>query len=168
MSDPHGEFTHLDEAGRLRMVDVSDKPVTRREAVASARVVVGADVLRAMLERALPKGDAIAVARVAGILAAKKTSELIPLCHGLSPEHIDVQITPEQPDALHIVATARVQARTGVEMEAMVAASIAALTIYDMCKAVSRGVVIGPVRLESKSGGRSGTWVREPAEPPPG
>ncbi len=157
------KLTHLDEAGRLKMVDVSDKPVTRREAVASARVVVGAEVLRLLREKALPKGDAISVARVAGILAAKKTDELIPLCHGLAPEHIDVQITPQEPDALHIVATARVQARTGVEMEAMVAASVAALTIYDMCKAVARGIVIGPVQLESKRGGQSGTWVRSAA-----
>ena len=164
MSESHETFTHLDEAGRLRMVDVSDKPVTRREAVASARVVVGPDVLRALQDKALPKGDAISVARVAGILAAKRTDELIPLCHGLAPEHIDVQISPEPPDALRIVATARVQARTGVEMEAMVAASVAALTIYDMCKALRRDIEIGPVRLERKSGGRSGTWTRQPEE----
>lgn len=153
-------LTHLDEQGRARMVDVSGKEPTLRRAVASARVHLGRDVFDRVVAGSIDKGDVLAVARIAGIQAAKRTSELIPLCHGLSPEHIDVRIDPQPPEALRIRAEVRVHSRTGVEMEALVAASVAALTVYDMCKALSRRIAIGPVRLEHKSGGRSGTWDR--------
>jgi cyclic pyranopterin phosphate synthase len=149
-------FTHLDEAGRVRMVDVSAKPVTSRRAVASAVVSVGAEVLARLAQGSLPKGDALAAARIAGIMAAKKTAELIPLCHTLAPEHVEVRVEPAPPDAVRITAEARIEAKTGVEMEALLAASVAALTVYDMCKSVSRAIVIGPIRLEEKSGGTSG------------
>jgi cyclic pyranopterin phosphate synthase len=148
-------FTHLDEAGRVRMVDVSAKPVTSRRAVASAVVCVGAEVFERLAQGGLPKGDALAAARLAGIMAAKKTAELIPLCHSLAPEYVEVRIELAPPEAVRITAEARIEARTGVEMEALVAASVAALTIYDMCKSISRGMVIGPIRLEEKSGGTS-------------
>jgi len=159
MSEP-GELTHLDERGRARMVDVSDKAPTLRRAAASARVHLGREVFNRVMAGSIEKGDVFAVARVAGLQAAKRTPELIPLCHGLSPEHIDVQVETQPPDALLIRAEVCVHARTGVEMEALVAASVAALTVYDMCKALSRQITIGPVRLEHKSGGRSGTWSR--------
>lgn len=143
------------------MVDVSGKPVTTRHAVASAVVDVGEEVLARLTRADFDKGDVLATAKIAGIQAAKRTSELIPLCHGLSPDHVEVQIRLEAPREVHIRAEARISARTGVEMEALVAASVAALTIYDMCKAVSKAMVIGPIRLESKRGGKSGNWVRD-------
>lgn len=154
------EFSHMDEGGEVRMVDVSGKPVTPRRAVASALVTVGADVLEKLKAKALPKGDAITTARIAGIQAAKRTSELIPLCHGISAEHVDVRVEVAPPDALRVIAETRSIGRTGVEMEALVAASVAALTIYDMCKAVRRDIVIGPVQLEEKSGGKH-DWRRD-------
>lgn len=162
-------FSHLDAAGQMHMVDVSAKTPTLRRAAASAELRLGEPVYRALLEQAGSKGDALAAARIAGIQAAKRTSELIPLCHGLAPEHIQVQFEPMPPERLRIRATAQVVAKTGVEMEALVAASVAALTIYDMCKALSKAIVIGPIQLEEKSGGQSGTWTRghdPPAQPP--
>lgn len=153
-------LTHVDGRGAARMVDVGDKPVTVREAVASARVRVGREALRLMTSKRLPKGDAFAVARIAGIAAAKRTDELIPLCHPLPIESVNVDVAAEPPDSVSIVATVRVTGRTGVEMEALTAAAVAALAIYDMCKAVSRSASIGPVRLEQKTGGRSGTYRR--------
>lgn len=154
------DFSHTDARGRVRMVDVSGKPVTVRHAAASAVIDVGEEVFERLTRADFDKGDVLVTAKIAGIQAAKRTSELIPLCHGLSPEHVDVQIHLEAPREVHIRAEARISARTGVEMEALVAASVAALTIYDMCKAVSKGMVIGPVQLESKSGGKSGNWAR--------
>ena len=156
MSD---ELTHLDDEGRAQMVDVGRKAETSRVAVAEARVAMSAQTRDMMFDGTLPKGDAVAVARVAGIMAAKKTSELIPLCHPLRLSHVTVEIDPDESGA-RIVATAETVDRTGVEMEAMVAASIAALTVYDMVKGVERAVEVTGVRLLHKSGGKSGEWNR--------
>lgn len=161
-SDPHG-FTHLDAQGRATMVDVSDKPVTLREAVASARLVMQPDVRDALFSGRLPKGDALAAARLAGIAAAKKTSDLIPLCHVLPLEFVGVALSAEGADAVRIQCTARALGRTGVEMEALVGATVAALTLYDMAKSADRAMTLGPVRLESKRGGRSGDYRRSEA-----
>jgi cyclic pyranopterin phosphate synthase len=155
-----GNLTHLDAAGNARMVDVGEKPVTRRSAVASACVVMAPATLTLIVAGKAAKGDVLAVARVAGIAAAKRTGELIPLCHPLPIDAAAVELTPEPPNRLRITATAAITARTGVEMEAMTAAAVAALTVYDMCKAVDRGMTITDLRLEEKSGGRSGRYVR--------
>lgn len=151
--------SHLDEAGAPRMVDVGDKPMTARRAVAAATVRMRPDVLAMLLDVGGPKGDALVTARLAGIVAAKRTAELIPLCHPLPLDRVDVDLVPD-PDAgtVAIRAEARVTARTGVEMEAMTAASVAALTLYDMAKALQRDIVIERVELLEKAGGRSGTW----------
>ena len=149
-------LTHLDDRGRARMVDVGEKPVTARVATAQARVRMGADALAALAQGA-PKGDVLAVARVAGIQAAKRTGDLIPLCHPLPLDGVSVDIATLA-DGVRIQATARCTGRTGVEMEALTAATVAALTIYDMLKSVDRGMVIEDVRLLAKSGGRSGEW----------
>jgi cyclic pyranopterin phosphate synthase len=153
------ELTHLDDEGRAQMVDVGRKAETSRVAVAEARVAMSAQTRDMVFDGTLPKGDAVAVARVAGIMAAKKTSELIPLCHPLRLSHVTVEIDPDENGA-RIVATAETVDRTGVEMEAMVAASIAALTVYDMVKGVERAVEVARVRLLHKSGGKSGEWNR--------
>ncbi len=154
-------LSHVDRAGRARMVDVGAKAPTRREAVAAARVVMRPATLRLIVDGALPKGDVLAVARVAGIAAAKETSHLIPLCHPLLLTHVGVEFTPDlAAGTLEIEAVVRVEGRTGVEMEALTAASVAALTVYDMCKAVDRGMEITAVRLLAKRGGASGTYVR--------
>jgi cyclic pyranopterin phosphate synthase len=152
-------LTHTDEEGRVRMVDVGDKAVTARTAVASGFVRMAAATLDAIRERRTPKGDPLEVARLAGIMAAKRTAELIPLCHVLPLNHADVQLELRE-DGIAILATASTDSKTGVEMEALTAASIAALTIYDMCKAIDKGMVITDIRLESKSGGRSGDYKR--------
>lgn len=158
------EFTHLDEAGRLRMVEVGDKPVTLRQAAASCRIWVGPKVFPRLVTGDLPKGDVWAAARVAGIMAAKNTAQIIPLCHTLPLTGVDIEFTPEpEAQAVAIRAVVRTQARTGVEMEALVAASAAALTIYDMCKAVDRGMVIQDLVLVEKSGGASGDYHRPPS-----
>jgi cyclic pyranopterin phosphate synthase len=154
------KLSHLDRKGAARMVDVSAKPVTRRRAVATAEVTVSTATLKLIQKGGVPKGDVFAVARLAGISAAKDTSRLIPLCHPLPIDHLDVQIRARPPRRIEICAEATIAARTGVEMEALVAAAIAALTIYDMCKAVDRGIHIGPIQLQEKSGGRSGQWRR--------
>lgn len=155
------DFTHLDEAGRLRMVEVGDKPVTLRRAAASCRILVGPKVFPRLLAGDLPKGDVWAAARVAGIMAAKNTAQIIPLCHSLPLTGVDIEFTPEpEAQAVAIRAEVRTQARTGVEMEALVAASAAALTIYDMCKALDRGMVIQDLVLVEKSGGASGDYHR--------
>ncbi|MFY9554916.1 MAG: cyclic pyranopterin monophosphate synthase MoaC [Blastocatellia bacterium] len=152
-------LTHTDEEGRARMVDVGDKPVTTRTAVASGFVRMARATVEVLKEGRTPKGDPIEVARLAGIMAAKRTSDLIPLCHPLALNHADVQI--ELRDAgVAIVATARTDSKTGVEMEALTAAAVAALTIYDMCKAIDKEIVITEIRLESKTGGRSGDFKR--------
>ena len=156
-----GELTHLDSQGKAHMVDVGRKAETDRRAVASARVRTRADVIRLITEGEVPKGDVLAVARVAGIMAAKETPRLIPLCHPLSLDAVTVDLVLED-DAVQITASVACRDRTGAEMEAMTAASVAALTIYDMCKAVDRAMVIEQVRLEQKSGGKSGAYGREP------
>lgn len=154
-------LTHLDERGEARMVGVGDKPTTRRRAVASARVRVAPRTLALITAEGTPKGDVFGVARVAAIQAAKRTPELIPLCHGVALSRVEVQFhTPPGSDEIEISAAAEAVDRTGVEMEAMVAASVAALTLYDMLKGIERGITIGPVQLESKEGGRSGLWKR--------
>ena len=157
-------LTHLDSAGRVRMVDVGAKPVTRREAVARGAIRMEPATLAAIIGGTLKKGEALAAARIAGIMAAKRTHELIPLCHQLSLESVAVDFRPDQArSVLEIEAHAVTQARTGVEMEALVAASVAALTIYDMAKAIDRAMVIEAIRLVHKSGGRSGEF-RRPGE----
>lgn len=155
------DFTHLDETGRLRMVEVGDKPVTLRSATAACRLIVGPKVYPLLLGGRLPKGDVWAAARLAGIMAAKNTAQLIPLCHLLPLTGIDIDFTPEPQEwAVTIQARVRTEARTGVEMEALTAAAMAALTIYDMCKAVDRGLIIQDLRLLEKSGGVSGDYRR--------
>ncbi|GBC76681.1 Cyclic pyranopterin monophosphate synthase [bacterium HR08] len=153
------DLTHVDAEGRLRMVDVSAKPATERRAVASGFVRMRAETLRAIRERRTPKGDPLEAARLAGILAAKRTAELIPLCHPLPLTHVDVE-TELREDGIALTASVATTAPTGVEMEALVAVSIAALTLYDMCKAIDREMTITDIRLERKTGGRSGDYVR--------
>jgi indole-3-glycerol phosphate synthase len=156
-------FTHLDAEGRARMVDVSEKVETDRVAVAGASVVMRPETLERIRSGDVAKGDVLAVARLAGIMAAKRTAELIPLCHplALTSVGVDLVCVPEH-SAVEITATCRLRGRTGVEMEALTAAAVAALTVYDMCKAVDRGMVVSDLRLLRKSGGRSGDWEREP------
>lgn len=154
------QLSHLDEEGRIRMVDVGAKPVTARVAEASGFVQMAESTVAAIRERRTPKGDPLETARLAGIMAAKRTGELIPLCHPLALTHVDVQITLEGNGA-RVTATASTSAQTGVEMEALTAISVAALTLYDMLKAIDRDMVIGEIRLERKSGGRSGEWQRQ-------
>jgi cyclic pyranopterin phosphate synthase len=154
-------LTHLDEHGDARMVDVSGKPVTQRRAVARAIVRMTPATARMVAAGDAPKGDVLGVARIAGIMAAKKTGELIPLCHPMGLDHVDLDGAVDvEAGTVTITATAAVTARTGVEMEAMTAASVAALTVYDMVKGVERGVAIAEVVLLEKSGGASGTWRR--------
>lgn len=155
-------LSHTDGRGRVRMVDVGDKPVTERRATAEALVVMSPDTLDLILEGALPKGDAIGTARLAGIMAAKKTSDLIPLCHPLSLSDVTVEVDRSGSGAL-IRTSVRTADRTGVEMEALTAAAVAALTLYDMIKGVERGARIERVRLLHKSGGRTGAWSVPPA-----
>lgn len=161
------ELTHFDEQGASRMVDVSAKPVTARRARASARVRLLPETLTLIRDRRLAKGDVFEVARLAGILAAKRTGDLIPLCHplGLDAVEIGFQTSTDPEPTITIEATVQTTGRTGVEMEALTAASVAALTIYDMCKAVDRAITIGPIQLEEKSGGRSGHYRRQPTDP---
>ncbi len=159
MSD---ELSHIDESGRARMVDVSAKADTAREAVARGTVRMQPETLALIQSGGVPKGDVIAVARLAGVMAAKRTHDLIPLCHPLLLTNIAVEITPDEADsALQIEATVRTTGKTGVEMEALTAVTIAALTVYDMCKAVDRGMRVESVRLAEKRGGKSGEIVLE-------
>ncbi len=156
------KLSHLDEHGRARMVDVSDKEVTSRVAVARGMVHMRPETLALILEEKIEKGDVFSVARVAGIMAAKKTPELIPMCHPLNITSVKIDLVPRQkPARVEIEASVRVSGKTGVEMEAMTAVSVAGLTIYDMCKAVDREMSIGEIRLIKKSGGKSGTFIRE-------
>lgn len=152
-------LTHLDETGAARMVDVAGKDVTVRTATASGRVLVSPAVVELLRGAGVPKGDALAVARVAGILGAKRTAELVPLCHPLAIHGVTVDLEVAD-DAVEITATVRTADRTGVEMEALTAVSVAALTVVDMVKAVDRAAVITDVRVEAKTGGRSGEWHR--------
>ncbi|MCU0483168.1 MAG: cyclic pyranopterin monophosphate synthase MoaC [Chloroflexi bacterium] len=158
-------LTHFDRGGRPRMVDVSAKPATARRAVAEAEVGCSQETLSLVIDGAGPKGDVLTVAELAGVMAAKRTAELIPLCHPLALTDVSVAITPDRAaSALRIRAQAATTGPTGVEMEALTAVAMAALTVYDMIKGVERGVEIRHLRLQSKSGGQSGTWER-PAAP---
>jgi cyclic pyranopterin phosphate synthase len=152
-------LSHMDEQGRVKMVDTSAKSVTARRAVASARVLMSPETVLAVREHRTPKGDPLETARLAGIMAAKRTAELIPLCHPLPLTHVDVRVEIQETGVL-IQAEAATQAQTGVEMEALTAATVAALTVYDMCKAVDKGMTITEVRLEEKTGGKSGHYRR--------
>ena len=152
-------FTHFDEQGRAAMVDVSGKDVTARTATASGRVLVSAEVVALLRGAGVPKGDTLAVARLAGIMGAKQTPTLIPLCHPLALSSVTVDLVVGD-DSVDITATVRTTDRTGVEMEALTAVSVAALTIYDMVKAVDKAMVIGDIRLMEKTGGKSGKWKR--------
>ena len=152
-------LTHVDETGAARMVDVSDKDVTARTATASGRVLVSAEVVALLRGEGVPKGDALAVARLAGIMGAKQTPSLIPLCHPLAISGVTVDLTVTEA-SVEITATVKTTDRTGVEMEALTAVSVAALTVVDMVKAVDKGAVITDVRVDAKSGGRSGDWSR--------
>ena len=154
-------LTHFDDAGASRMVDVGAKPITQRVAVASGRIRMEPATLELILNRSISKGNVFEVARIAGIMAAKRTSELIPLCHPLPIASITVDFEPRPPDAVRIVATVRVFGRTGVEMEALTAVSVAGLTVYDMCKAVDRSMSLDDIRLDQKSGGQHGDYSRE-------
>lgn len=153
------KLSHLDEAGNAAMVDVSAKPETLREAIAEGRIVMSSEALTAIRDGAAKKGDVLATARIAGIMAAKKTSELIPLCHPLALTKVAVDFTFED-DGIRVTAMARLTGQTGVEMEALTAASVTLLTIYDMAKALDKAMVISDIRLLSKSGGKSGDWTR--------
>lgn len=147
------KLSHYDEFGKITMVDVVDKPVTSRTAVASCKVLLGPETIAAIREKANPKGDPLEIARIAGIMAAKKTPELIPLCHQINLSNVDV--TAEIKDyGVLLTAIAKTASQTGVEMEALTAVSVAALTIYDMCKAVQKDIMITEIRLESKTGGK--------------
>lgn len=150
-------LTHLDEAGAARMVDVSAKAETRREAIAGGRIAMSAEAVAAVREGAVKKGDVIATARIAGIMAAKQTASLIPLCHPIALSSVTVDLAIEA-DGVMVTATAATMGPTGVEMEALTACTVALLTVYDMAKALDRGMEIGGVRLLAKSGGRSGNW----------
>ncbi|HSL26287.1 MAG TPA: cyclic pyranopterin monophosphate synthase MoaC [Acidimicrobiia bacterium] len=152
-------LTHLTPTGDMHMVDVSGKEVTVRQAVAEAAVSLSRELSRRLFSGDLPKGDALAAVRLAGITGAKRTADLIPLCHPLAIDAVMVEVE-ESPSGARIIARVQTTGRTGVEMEAMTAVTIAALTLYDMVKGIDRGVEIGPVRLMSKSGGRSGSWER--------
>lgn len=155
------ELSHFDDAGASRMVDVGDKPETVREARAECRVVMKPETLELIRDRRVAKGDVFEVARLAGIMAAKRTADLIPLCHPLPLNSVTVDFEPVDARSIRVEVSVRTSARTGVEMEALTAASVASLTIYDMCKAVDREMVIGPLVLLEKQGGKSGHFVRK-------
>ena len=162
MPENSDRLTHLDDAGRAHIVDVTEKAVTAREATARSCVRMQAATLNAILEGDIPKGDVLAVARIAGIQAAKKCSELIPLCHPLPLSSVKIDLVPDEDlPGVRIEASCKVTGQTGVEMEALTAASIAALTLYDMCKAMDRGMIIENTQLTHKLGGVSGEWQRE-------
>jgi cyclic pyranopterin phosphate synthase len=156
------KLSHLDDQGRAKMVDVSEKETSSRTAVAHGTIQMRSETLALILEEKIEKGDVFSVARVAGIMAAKKTSELIPMCHPLNITSVEIDLIPQKnPARVEIEALVRVDGKTGVEMEAMTAVSVAGLTIYDMCKAVDREMSIGSIRLVRKSGGKSGTFIRK-------
>ena len=166
MSDDRSpRLSHLDESGRARMVDVSDKPISRRLALAEGSVTMGRETLAAIRRGETPKGDVLTVARLAAIGGAKRTAELIPLCHPLPIEAVDVEIDLDDDlPGLRLRVRVSAESRTGVEMEAMSAVAIGALAVYDMVKAIDRGLAIGPIRLLEKRGGRSGTWTAADAD----
>lgn len=155
------ELTHIDSEGRVRMVDVTEKDAGSRRATARGRVTLRPETLGAILEGTTRKGNVMETARIAGVMAAKKTADLIPMCHPLAVTHVQVDFSPDRAEgAIFIEASVRIVGRTGVEMEALTAVSIAALTIYDMCKSMDREMTISDIRLIEKSGGKSGTFVR--------
>lgn len=159
MSD---DLTHFDHEGQAVMVDIGEKPLTAREAIATGEVRMEPDTLKRILDQQITKGDVFAVARLAGIMAAKQTASLIPLCHPLPLSHVKIDFRYDQQQGrVTIIATAGVTSQTGVEMEALTAVSIAALTIYDMCKAIDKNMLIGEICLQEKRGGKSGTFQRE-------
>lgn len=158
MSD---QLTHFNEQNRAQMVDISEKAATKRVAVAKSQVKMEPETLARIKEGKISKGDVLAVAQVAGIMAAKKTWEIIPMCHPIPLSGIDIHFSFEGEDRLLVEATAKTTGQTGVEMEALTAASVAVLTVYDMCKAMDKGMVLGPTYLVSKSGGKSGDFQRE-------
>ncbi len=154
-----GDFTHFDAEGKAAMVDVSDKPDSDRVAVAKGEIAMAPDTLAMIMAGGVKKGDVLSVARLAGIMGAKRTPDLIPLCHPLALTSIKVDLVPDPDrDAIEITATCKITGKTGVEMEALTAVAVAALTVYDMCKAVDRGMRIGEIRLVHKSGGKSGSF----------
>lgn len=160
------ELTHFDESGASRMVDVTEKKVSLRTARASGRIRLDPATLALVVDRRMAKGDVLEVARLAGIMAAKRTGELIPLCHPLGLDSIEITLAAIGPDTIEIEANVKVHGRTGVEMEALTAVSVAALTVYDMCKSVDRGMVIAQIQLEEKTGGRRGVYRRvDPSAP---
>jgi len=153
-------LTHFDDQGASRMVNVGEKPIARRLARASGVVCMSRETLALIRDKRAAKGDVLEVARLAGITAAKKTADLIPLCHNLPLESVTIDFNFPTADTLSISATVQVEAKTGIEMEALTAVSVAALTVYDMCKGADRGMSIGPIQLEEKHGGRTGHWTR--------
>lgn len=155
-----GKLTHFNEQGRARMVDISGKEITVRTAVAITKVTMNPDTLEAIREGRIGKGDVLAVAQIAGIQGAKKTSDWIPMCHPLALTGVDIRFHDNGVDELHIEVTVKTEGKTGVEMEALTAASAAALTVYDMCKAMQKDMIIGPTMLNSKSGGKNGDYSR--------
>lgn len=158
------ELTHLDEKGAARMVDVGEKRVTRRVAQAQALISMQKETLQKIVDGNMPKGDVFACARIAGIMAAKRTHELIPMCHPLPIDSVEIELGPVDETRVRIVSTLQCTYKTGIEMEALTAASVAALTVYDMCKAIDRGMRIDAVMLLNKSGGKSGEFVRDSEE----
>ncbi len=156
------KLSHIDAQGRAQMVDIGEKAITVREAIAVGEVRMQPETLRLLLQGHMPKGDVLAVARIAGIMAAKKTPELIPLCHPLVLSTVEVHFHPQEAEGkIEVEARVKAEGKTGVEMEALTAASLAALTIYDMCKAVDRAMVVSNIRLMKKTGGKSGTYIRQ-------
>ncbi|WP_170128206.1 cyclic pyranopterin monophosphate synthase MoaC [Alkalibaculum bacchi] len=154
-------LTHIDEKGNAKMVDVSEKQMTKREAIAVGKISMKLETLDMIIEGNTPKGDVLATARIAGIMGAKKTYELIPMCHNIPIDSVKVELKPNRAEkAIEITAIAKCTYKTGIEVEALTAVSIAALTIYDMCKAVDRGMVIGDITLVKKTGGKSGTFEK--------
>ncbi len=161
LTAPPASLTHVDERGRARMVDVSAKPLSARTAVAAGRVLLGAEAFAALRDHRIRKGDALSVAQVAGVLAAKQTSRLIPLCHDVLLQTVELEFELDERDAaVEIRAVAKTEGSTGVEMEALTAVSVAALTVYDMCKSVSKEIAITDIRLLAKTGGQSGDYRR--------
>lgn len=154
------EFSHLDEQGKAKMVDVSGKDITERTAIATGSISIKPDVIRMITDQKMPKGDVLSTARIAGIMSAKRTHELIPMCHPLSLDFVSVDFQIEK-DHIKIIATAKITGKTGVEMESLTAVSVAALTIYDMCKSMDKSMTISQIQLEEKYGGKSGHYVRE-------
>jgi cyclic pyranopterin phosphate synthase len=158
-------FTHVDQKGRVRMVDVTSKDVTLRTAVAQATVCMQLDTLQKIINRSVKKGNVLETARIAGIMAAKKTAELIPMCHPLNITHVSVDFLPDENNhSIQIEAGVRLVGQTGVEMEALTAVSVAALTIYDMCKSYDREMIVTHIQLVEKTGGKSGTFVKKDAD----